>query len=52
MLEIGVLMRMARAASIEVLRLDYVTHARAKGLPEWRVLAATCFRTPSRRPGR
>jgi peptide/nickel transport system permease protein len=29
---------MARAASIEVLRLEYVTHARAKGVPEWRVL--------------
>jgi len=34
-----VLTRMARAASIEVLRLEYVTHARAKGVPEWRVLA-------------
>jgi peptide/nickel transport system permease protein len=30
---------MARAASIEVLRLEYVTHARAKGVPEWLVLA-------------
>ena len=39
MIEVGVLTRMARAASIEVLRLEYVTHARAKGLPEWRVLA-------------
>lgn len=39
MVEVGVLTRMARAAAIEVLRLDYVTHARAKGLPEWRVLA-------------
>jgi peptide/nickel transport system permease protein len=38
MVEIGVLTRMARAASIEVLRLEYVTHARAKGVPEWRVL--------------
>jgi len=37
--EIGVLTRMARAASIEVLRLEYVTHARAKCVPEWRVLA-------------
>ena len=37
-LEIGVLTRMARAASIEVLRLEYVTHARAKGVPEWLVL--------------
>jgi peptide/nickel transport system permease protein len=39
MIEIGVLTRMARAASIEVLRLEYVTHARAKGVPEWQVLS-------------
>jgi peptide/nickel transport system permease protein len=38
LVEIGVLARMARATSIEVLRLEYVTHARAKGVPEWRVL--------------
>jgi len=38
MIEVGVLTRMARAASIEVLRLEYVTHARAKGVPEWLVL--------------
>ena len=38
MIEIGVLTRMARAASIEVLRREYVTHARAKGVPEWLVL--------------
>jgi peptide/nickel transport system permease protein len=36
--EIGVLTRMARAAAIDVLRLEYVTHARAKGVPEWLVL--------------
>jgi hypothetical protein len=35
----GVLARMARASAVEVMRLDYVTHARAKGLPESRVLA-------------
>jgi peptide/nickel transport system permease protein len=39
MIEIGVLTRMSRAAAIEVLRLEYVTHARAKGLSEARVLA-------------
>lgn len=39
MIEIGVLIRMARASAIEVLRLEYVTHARAKGLTESRVLA-------------
>lgn len=38
MIEVGVLTRMARASAIEVLRLEYVTHARAKGLPERRVL--------------
>jgi len=39
MIEVGVLTRMARASAIEVQRLEYVTHARAKGAPEWRVLA-------------
>jgi peptide/nickel transport system permease protein len=38
MVEIGALARMSRASAIEVLRLDYVTHARAKGAPEWLVL--------------
>lgn len=37
--ESGVITRMARASAVEVLRLDYITHARAKGLPERRVLA-------------
>lgn len=36
--EVGVLTRMARASAIEVLRLEYITHARAKGLKERRVL--------------
>jgi peptide/nickel transport system permease protein len=39
MIEIGVLTRIARASAIEVLRLDYVTHARAKGVDERKVLA-------------
>jgi len=38
LIEVGVLTRMARASAIEVLRLEYVSHARAKGAPEWRVL--------------
>ena len=38
MIELGVLTRMARASAIEVLRLEYVTHARAKGLTERSVL--------------
>lgn len=37
--ESGVIARMARASAIEVLRLEYITHARAKGLSERRVLA-------------
>jgi peptide/nickel transport system permease protein len=38
LIEVGVLTRMSRAAAVEVLRLEYITHARAKGLPESRVL--------------
>jgi peptide/nickel transport system permease protein len=37
-IEVGVLTRMVRSSAIEVLRLEYVTHARAKGLSERRVL--------------
>ena len=42
--ETGVLMRMARASTLEVLRLDYITHARAKGLPEHTVLLRHAFK--------
>jgi peptide/nickel transport system permease protein len=42
--EIGVIMRMARASTLEVLRLDYITHARAKGLPEHTVLMRHAFK--------
>jgi peptide/nickel transport system permease protein len=38
LIELGVLTRMARASAVEVQRLEYVTHARAKGLSERRVL--------------
>lgn len=38
LVECGVLIRMMRASAIDVLGLDYVTHARAKGLSEPRVL--------------
>lgn len=41
--ECGVLTRMMRASSLEVLRLDYVTHARAKGLSESTVLIRHVF---------
>jgi len=41
--ESGVFTRMMRASSIDVLRLEYVTHARAKGLRESTVLARHVF---------
>lgn len=41
--ETGVLTRMMRASAIDVLRLDYITHARAKGLAERTVLARHVF---------
>lgn len=40
----GILVRMARASTLDVLRLDYVTHARAKGLTEGQVLRRHVFR--------
>lgn len=42
--EIGVVMRMSRASTLEVLRLDYITHARAKGLRESQVMWRHAFR--------
>jgi len=42
--EIGVILRMARASTLDVLRLDYVTHARAKGLSERVVLWRHTFK--------
>jgi peptide/nickel transport system permease protein len=41
--ETGVLTRMMRSSTIDVLRLDFVTHARAKGLPERSVLMRHVF---------
>ncbi len=41
--ESGVFTRMMRASSIDVLRLEYVTHARAKGLRERTVLTRHVF---------
>jgi peptide/nickel transport system permease protein len=41
--ESGVLTRMMRASCIDVLQLDYVTHARAKGLSEAAVLRRHVF---------
>lgn len=42
--EIGVIVRMARSSMLEVQRLDYITHARAKGLAERAVLWRHAFR--------
>ncbi|MCA0851062.1 ABC transporter permease [Salipiger thiooxidans] len=42
--EIGVLIRMARSSMLEVQRLDYIMHARAKGLSEPVVLWRHAFR--------
>jgi peptide/nickel transport system permease protein len=42
--EVGVLIRMARASTLEVLRLDYITHARAKGLSESAVIWKHAFK--------
>lgn len=42
--ELGVILRMARASTLEVLGLDYITHARAKGLPESTVMWRHAFR--------
>lgn len=42
--EMGVLLRMGRASTLEVLRLDYITHARAKGLSEGAVLRRHAFK--------
>ena len=39
MLQIGLLARVTRSAMLEVLRQDYIRTARAKGLPEWKVVA-------------
>lgn len=42
--ETGIILRMARASTLEVLNLDYITHARSKGLPEHVVMWRHAFR--------
>jgi peptide/nickel transport system permease protein len=44
LVEIGSIVRMARASTIEVARLEYITHARAKGLPERAVMWRHAFK--------
>ena len=39
LIETGVLVRLVRASTAEVLRMDYISHARAKGMSELRVAA-------------
>src|SRR3954452_1233506 len=41
---VAAFMRYTRASMLEVLRQDYVTVARAKGLPSWRVIFRHTFR--------
>lgn len=43
MAELGTILRMSRASTIEVMRLDYITHARAKGLTEFDVMRRHAF---------
>lgn len=43
LVEVGALVRMMRASTLEVLRLDYISHARAKGLREKTVLSRHVF---------
>jgi len=42
--EMATVARMARSSTIEVLRLEYITHARAKGLSELTVLTRHAFK--------
>jgi peptide/nickel transport system permease protein len=42
-IESGVLTRMMRTSSLDVLKMEYVTHARAKGLPEATLLIRHVF---------
>lgn len=44
LVELGAIVRMARAATIEVARLEYITHARAKGLSESAVMWRHAFK--------
>ena len=44
LVEIGSIVRMARASTIEVARLEYITHARAKGLSESAVMWRHAFK--------
>jgi len=49
-LSFGGMMRYVRGAAIEVMNEDYVTTARAKGLPEWKVLTRHILKPASKVP--
>jgi len=40
----AVVARMTRSSMLEVLNLEYITHARAKGLTEWKVIVKHAFK--------
>lgn len=42
--EVGVILRMARSSTLEVSQLDYIAHARAKGLSEGAILWRHAFK--------
>jgi peptide/nickel transport system permease protein len=44
LLQVGLLARITRSTMLEVLRQDYIRTARAKGLPEFIVIAKHAFR--------
>lgn len=44
LVEMGSIIRMARASTIDVMRLEYITHARAKGLPEGAIMWRHAFK--------
>lgn len=43
LIEAGVLVRLVRSSTVEVLQLDYIAHARSKGLSELRVASRHAF---------
>lgn len=42
--DVGPLTRMTRASTISISRLEYITHARAKGLTEWQIIRRHALR--------
>jgi ABC-type dipeptide/oligopeptide/nickel transport system permease component len=44
---LAILMRLTRASMLEVLSADYIRYARAKGVPEWRVILGHALKNAS-----